>query len=50
MQYNTKRDNSGNYKNVILPLIIISNIFPLYGVIYYNWTFFSVVYIYWLEL
>ncbi len=37
-------------KNVVLPLIIFSNLFPLYGVINYNWTIFSVVYIYWLEL
>lgn len=37
-------------KSVVLPLIIFSNLFPLYGVINYNWTIFSVVYIYWLEL
>lgn len=34
----------------ILPLIIFSNLFPLYGVINYNWNIFSVVYIYWIEL
>ena len=37
-------------KNVVLPLIIFSNLFPLYGVINYNWTIFTVVYIYWIEL
>ncbi|MFN8260562.1 MAG: DUF6498-containing protein [Chitinophagales bacterium] len=37
-------------RNVMLPLIIFSNLFPLYGVIHYNWTIFSVVYIYWIEL
>jgi hypothetical protein len=37
-------------KRVMLPLIIFSNLFPLYGVLMYNWTIFSVVYIYWIEL
>ncbi len=37
-------------KRVMLPLIIFSNLFPLYGVLMYNWTIFSVVYIYWMEL
>ncbi|MFN8238110.1 MAG: DUF6498-containing protein [Chitinophagales bacterium] len=34
----------------LLPLSILSNLFPLYGVIMYDWTIFSVVYIYWIEL
>ncbi|MFN8283729.1 MAG: DUF6498-containing protein [Chitinophagales bacterium] len=34
----------------LIPLIILTNLFPLYGVIKYNWTIFSVVYIYWLEM
>ena len=50
MQYNNKEIILPRNKNVILPLIIFSNLFPLYGVIYYNWTIFSVVYIYWIEL
>lgn len=33
-----------------IPLIIITNLFPLYGVLKYNWTLFSIVYIYWLEM
>ena len=39
-----------NKKSIVLPLIIFTNLFPLYGVINYNWTIFSVVYIYWIEL
>lgn len=50
MQFNTKYSTSGSQKHVILPLIIFSNLFPLYGVIRYNWTIFSVVYLYWIEL
>lgn len=34
----------------LTPILIFSNLFPLYGVIMYNWTIFTVVYIYWLEL
>ena len=34
----------------LLPLSILTNLFPLYGVIMYDWTIFSVVYIYWIEL
>lgn len=37
-------------KLVMFPLIVISNLFPLYGVMMYNWTIFTVVYIYWIEL
>jgi hypothetical protein len=36
--------------NFLLPLIIISNLVPLYGVLKFNWSIFSIVYIYWLEL
>lgn len=36
--------------NFLLPLIIISNLFPLYGVVKFNWTIFTIVYIYWIEL
>ncbi len=50
MKYNNKEIILPKNKNVILPLIIFSNLFPLYGVINYNWTIFSVVYIYWIEL
>lgn len=50
MEYNNKEIILPKNKNVILPLIIFSNLFPLYGVINYNWTIFSVVYIYWIEL
>lgn len=50
MQFNNKEIILPKNKNVILPLIIFSNLFPLYGVINYNWTIFSVVYIYWIEL
>lgn len=51
MKYNHKDIQlSQNSKNVILPMIIFSNLLPLYGVIKYNWTIFSVVYIYWVEL
>lgn len=50
MKYNNKEIILPKNKNVILPLIIFSNLFPLYGVIQYNWTIFSVVYIYWIEL
>lgn len=35
---------------ILIPFIIVTNLFPLYGVIKYNWTIFSVVYIYWLEM
>ncbi len=37
-------------RNILLPGIILSNLFPLYGVLQYHWTIFSVVYIYWIEL
>jgi hypothetical protein len=50
MKHNNKVNEQTANKNVMLPLIIFSNLFPLYGVIHYNWTIFSVVYIYWLEL
>ncbi len=50
MKYNNKDIVLPRNKNVILPLIIFSNLFPLYGVINYNWTIFTVVYIYWIEL
>ena len=50
MKHNNKVNVQTTNKNVMLPLIIFSNLFPLYGVIHYNWTIFSVVYIYWLEL
>ncbi|MDB5226019.1 MAG: hypothetical protein JWN78_212 [Bacteroidota bacterium] len=36
--------------NFLLPLIILSNLFPLYGVVKFNWTIFTIVYIYWIEL
>lgn len=39
-----------NNQKVLLPVVIISNLMPLYGVINYGWTIFSVVYIYWFEL
>ena len=35
---------------ILIPFIIISNLFPLYGVLKFNWTIFSVVYIFWLEM
>ncbi len=50
MQYDNKEIILPKSRNVVLPLIIFSNLFPLYGVINYNWTIFSVVYIYWIEL
>jgi hypothetical protein len=50
MKYNNNINVQTANKNVMLPLIIFSNLFPLYGVIHYNWTIFSVVYIYWIEL
>lgn len=50
MKYNDKEIVLPRNKNVMLPLIIFSNLFPLYGVINYNWTIFTVVYIYWIEL
>ena len=50
MEYNNRKIILPKNKNVFLPLIIFSNLFPLYGVINYNWTIFSVVYIYWIEL
>ncbi len=50
MYYDNKKIILPKNKNVFLPLIIFSNLFPLYGVINYNWTLFSVVYIYWIEL
>ena len=50
MHYDDKKLILPQNRNVILPLIIFSNLFPLYGVINYNWTIFTVVYIYWFEL
>ncbi len=50
MPHENKKINVSKNKSVVLPLIIFSNLFPLYGVIIYNWTIFSVVYIYWIEL
>ena len=49
---NNNIDNqaSQNFKRAALPLIIFTNLFPIYGVITYNWTIFSIVYLYWLEL
>lgn len=41
---------SSKDRNYSLPLLLFSNLMPLYGVIHWNWTFFSVVYLYWLEL
>lgn len=42
--------NIANKQKVLLPVILISNLMPLYGVIQYGWTIFTVVYIYWFEL
>lgn len=39
-----------NKTNFLFPLIILTNLFPLFGVLQYHWTIFSVVYVYWLEL
>lgn len=50
MKINDKEIFFPKNKNIVLPLIIFSNLFPLYGVINYNWTLFSVIYIYWIEL
>ena len=41
---------SSKDRNYTLPLLLLTNLMPLYGVIRWNWTFFSVVYLYWLEL
>jgi hypothetical protein len=38
------------HKAFLLPLIIISNLLPRYGVLMFHWTLFSIVYVYWLEL
>lgn len=50
MSYNIKDGKLVRRKQIILPLIILSNLFPLYGAIHYNWTLFSIVYLYWIEL
>lgn len=39
-----------NSRNFLVPVGLASNLFPLFGVLFYNWTIFSIVYIYWVEL
>ncbi|MCB0507404.1 MAG: DUF6498-containing protein [Chitinophagales bacterium] len=41
---------SRKYFYYSLPLLIFSNLMPIYGVVHYGWTLFSVIYLYWLEL
>lgn len=36
-------------KLLLIPMLIIANLYPLFGVLQHGWTLFSVVYIYWLE-
>lgn len=50
MKYNDKEIVLPRNKNVMLPLIIFSNLFPLYGSYQLQLTIFTVVYIYWIEL
>lgn len=35
---------------LLTPVLVFSNFFPVLGVMLYNWTIFSVVYIYWIEM
>lgn len=37
-------------KNYTIPLIIFTNLMPIYGVLNLGWTLFTVIYIYWVEL
>lgn len=33
----------------VLPTVLVMNLFPLAGVLFFNWSFFAIIYIYWWE-
>ncbi|MBP6154777.1 MAG: hypothetical protein KA457_08160 [Chitinophagales bacterium] len=50
MNINNLSNTAPNKINYILPFILFANLMPIYGVLNFGWTLFSVLYIYWLEL